>query len=66
MKTYYLSNIRGEIEKAQFENDAEAFREAQRRNKKPQNQNTEFRFLNWKAYDERGDLIYYVSVNRGR
>lgn len=56
MKKYYLQNMHGHTVESWFENDEAAFKCAAKRNKAD---NT-----NWKAYDERGNLIYGICIYR--
>lgn len=56
MKNYYLANKYGEIEKITLSSDKEAFDLAVKRNRLDDS--------NWKAYDERGNLIYNVCIIR--
>ena len=52
-KTYYLKNQYGKVETLKCNTDQEAFANAQMRNKKSD--------ANWKAYDERGNLIFGIA-----
>lgn len=52
-KTYYLKNQYGNVETLKCNTDQEAFAHAQMRNKKLD--------VNWKAYDERGNLIFGIA-----
>lgn len=56
MKRYYIANEAGRVEEMWFNNDNEAFTYAVERNKK--------KYENWKAYDQRGDLIFGVAICR--
>ena len=56
MKKFYLVNY-DTTEIAHFNDDNEAFEEAQKRNNRD-------RYANWKAYDEYGNAIYGVYVRR--
>ena len=55
-KKYYLQNSFGRVEEMWLDNDEEAFRYAQERNRR--------QYENWKAYNERGDLIFFVFDGR--
>ena len=54
MKKYYIANEAGRVEEMWFNNDNEAFNYAIQRNRK--------KYENWKAYDERGYLIFGVAI----
>jgi hypothetical protein len=56
MKKYYLQNMNGNVEEAWFNNDNEAFECVVKRNKAF--------YENWKAYDDRGNLIYGLCIVR--
>ena len=58
-RKYYLQNQLGDTEEIFLNDDATAFCYAQQRNKKEEQATGVSQ--NWKAYDERGDLIYYVA-----
>lgn len=52
-KTYYLKNQYGQVETFKCNSNKEAFLHAQMRNRKSD--------VNWKAYDERGNLIFGIA-----
>jgi hypothetical protein len=56
MKKYYLQNMYGHTEEAWFNNDNEAFECTVKRNRNC--------YEGWKAYDERGNLIYGLCICR--
>ena len=66
---YFLRNKLGEVKDVECENDQEAFEIAQRLNSGQKNICEKFsvdgsKNQSWKAYNERGDLIYRVTVMR--
>ena len=65
MSIFYLANKHGSVEKHEFPSAADAFRVAQNRNRKPQRTDVEWHDENWKAYDDRGDLIYGIYIDKG-
>lgn len=56
MKKYYLQNMYGHTEETWFNNDNEAFECTVKRNRAY--------YEGWKAYDERGNLIYGLCICR--
>lgn len=56
MKKYYLTN-NDVTEIGYFSSDAEAFAEAQSRNRHDKN-------ANWKAWNQYGDAIYGIAIIR--
>lgn len=65
MNIFYLANKHGSVEKHEFLSAADAFRAAQNRNRKPQRTDVEWHDENWKAYDERGNLICGFYIDKG-
>lgn len=56
MRKYYLQNMFGRVEEIWLNDDNAAFEYAVNRNKREN--------ANWKAYDERGNLIYGLCICR--
>lgn len=55
-KKYYLQDKQGHAYPVMLESDEEAFRLAQEKNRR--------NYQGWKAYNDRGDLIYFVYDGR--
>jgi len=60
----YLQNDAGNTERIICDSCNEAFEIAAKRNRKPQRTDIEWNFQNWKAYNDRGELIVGLAVIR--